>query len=699
MGSRPYWTALAGLLVALFQQQNAPRPLVHSSADYVQVDAVVRDAAGRFVGTLGKDDFELLEDGKPVAVEAVELVNLGRAGSAPAVATATANAAPAGGRVYFLVLDDLHTSPNLALRTRQTASAFVQRNLKDGDRAAVIVTSGRRDASTDLTADRSSLARAIGRFAGAQVDPRDYGDGDAAATALQNARRHQAQAALETIERVTVAARDVNATRKAMILISEGAAFDIAAASTPREIRSLVDGVIAAANRATVSIYSIDIKGPSWGGENATELSKGDTLTPLQDEARLQLEGLAHLAENTGGRMFMRASPDPQMFDAIEQATSTYYLLSYRSPAPPDGRFHRISVSVKRRGYVVDARKGYVRGVAAAVAPPAAVPRLPSGGLLMLPNYSRAIDVPDAPEAPPLDPVAPPPSAARSLPDVMARAAAYVQRYGESMLYILGRERYAQWSEHTGRYEPAVRNLESDYAIVRVGDDWQGFRDVQVVDGKPVGGPADRLARLFQDKSPDAIRQGRLIADEGARYNLGPIQRNFNTPTMALLFLQSAYQPRFRFKRGGQDTIDGRAVWKVEYQEVRKPTIIRTSSGKDMPVKGTFWIDPRDGSVVKSHMMIEIDAEVSLSNSQIVIGVPLRLQSPESHMHSSASITVTYADNAALHLLLPAEMLETYDAPITTAAAPGAGFARVNCRAVYSGFRRFGATSKVTVPK
>ena len=65
----------------------------------------------------------------------------------------------------------------------------------------------------------------------------------------------------------------------------------------------------------------------------------------------------------------------------------------------------------------------------------------------------------------------------------MARAAVYVQRYGESMLYVLGCEHYVQWVDNTGRPRSLVRNLESDYAIVRVGGDWQGLRDVQEVDG------------------------------------------------------------------------------------------------------------------------------------------------------------------------------------------------------------------------
>ena len=38
------------------------------------------------------------------------------------------------------------------------------------------------------------------------------------------------------------------------------------------------------------------------------------------------------------------------------------------------------------------------------------------------------------------------------------------------------------------------------------------------------------------------------IISESARYNIGGITRNINTPLMSLMFLDAANQPRFRFK-------------------------------------------------------------------------------------------------------------------------------------------------------
>jgi len=54
-----------------------------------QFDVVVRDKQGRIIPGLGKDDFEVLEDGKPLVVEAVDAW-----GQEPAKQTATPSAEP-----------------------------------------------------------------------------------------------------------------------------------------------------------------------------------------------------------------------------------------------------------------------------------------------------------------------------------------------------------------------------------------------------------------------------------------------------------------------------------------------------------------------------------------------------------------------------------------------------------------------------
>src|SRR5436190_16074539 len=87
--------------------------------NYVEIDANVTDAQGNFVRTLTKDDFQIVEDGKPQALTAFSMVDIPVAPVDPPLFSKTAIAAdvatnrtPFEGRVFVLVLDDLHTRFN-----------------------------------------------------------------------------------------------------------------------------------------------------------------------------------------------------------------------------------------------------------------------------------------------------------------------------------------------------------------------------------------------------------------------------------------------------------------------------------------------------------------------------------------------------------------------------------------------------------
>lgn len=283
--------------------------------------------------------------------------------------------------------------------------------------------------------------------------------------------------------------------------------------------------------------------------------------------------------------------------------------------------------------------------------------------------------------------------------DVIARASRYVVEYADRMAFVIATEEYGQYMEIPNALRPMRRMLVSEYALVRIGDDWEGFRDVFNVDSRPVNERHDRLEKLFLESPEGAVRQARQIADESARYNMGNIKRNFNTPTMALLFLQAKNLGRFKFKKNGEDKVAGIAVWKVRFEEVKKPTIIRTAAGRDMPLDGTFWINPEDGRVLKSHMQMKSDTKLGGPNTD-TLGVGARGAQRDQWdrtVHSSASVTVTYKPDAHLGLLVPAEMLETYEGPWKSSIGDEQGTSKINCRATYSDFKRFETGNKVII--
>ena len=75
------------------------------------------------------------------------------------------------------------------------------------------------------------------------------------------------------------------------------------------------------------------------------------------------------------------------------------------------------------------------------------------------------------------------------------------------------------------------------------------FRDVFEVDGHAGARPRRAADAAVPRRFAVGGEQLGRILDESARFNIGDIERNINTPMFALQFLEPANQPRFKFKR------------------------------------------------------------------------------------------------------------------------------------------------------
>jgi hypothetical protein len=189
------------------------------------------------------------------------------------------------------------------------------------------------------------------------------------------------------------------------------------------------------------------------------------------------------------------------------------------------------------------------------------------------------------------------------LAEILQRVGRYVAAYGEQAALIVASEKYTQWvTADDGRaYQP--RSLTAEFAIVKVADSigWVGFRDVIDVNGQAVANRGDRLQRLLADVNGDAS-EARRISDESARYNIGPVSRNFNVPTATLFFFRPANLSRFSFKRKGIRTIDGVETVAIQFVESKRPTMVMTRAGKDVPAEGMLWVLPEDGTIVRTQV-------------------------------------------------------------------------------------------------
>ena len=256
-----------------------------------------------------------------------------------------------------------------------------------------------------------------------------------------------------------------------------------------------------------------------------------------------------------------------------------------------------------------------------------------------------------------------------SLDLLLTRAAAYLADYEKAFSSVVSEERYVQMRTDMrvdrsplagSRY--VARELKSDViAAAGTGHAWVSFRDVYAVDGGQVRDRDERLQKLFLDPKSDPMPKARAIADEGARFNLGTVSRNVNSPEMPLTFLAADNQPRSKFKLRGTEKIDGVETRIIEFDETGRPTIVR--SGKDdLPVSGRFWVEPASGRVMKAAARFEAPG---------VIG----------------EITVTFGYIEKLRMWMPVAMDDSIKNPRET----------VTGHATYSNFRRFGVTTEIVI--
>lgn len=239
-----------------------------------------------------------------------------------------------------------------------------------------------------------------------------------------------------------------------------------------------------------------------------------------------------------------------------------------------------------------------------------------------------------------------------TLQEVLSRAAAYVESFQRKLSGLVGEETYIQEANRGAQLTNAMRTeLRSHLLLVRNGrSGYLQYRDVFEVDGRAVGDRAERFTRLFSDTSASADAQKRRILEESARFNIGDVYREMNVPLLALQFLSTENQWRFRFKRTNDAAVRientsetpgtfrvSTDVWVVEYQEREPRTIIRTIKGRDVKARGRLWIEADSGRVMMSELLTSAEG-------------------------LDTSVNVSFKSEPLLGLLVPVEMRERYRA-------------------------------------
>ena len=372
-----------------------PASTLHAQSNVVRIDVEVTDSSGKPIKGLRADQFEITDNGRVQKISTFTYSDIERLDTAgpdkatPLVIpvdspTSTADTTDAAmervrdRRLIALFFDMTSMETDDIIRAHDAAEKFLKNQMSPADLVAVVIFSTRLSVLANFTNDRPTLEKAVAQllpgaasqlanplYAAAQNGEYDVQQdtGDAYTPDQTEFNVFNTDQKLEAVEGLV----DVLAAipgRKALVEFTGGIT------QTGEENRAELRAATDAANRADVSIYSIDARGmfaTPPGGDATTAAATGTSMfsgaavfhqTDQREDSR---DTLATLATDTGGRAFFDLGDLSDAFPKIQQENNGYYLIGYDLPADVkrDGSWHAIRVKVNAPGAHVRYRNGY----------------------------------------------------------------------------------------------------------------------------------------------------------------------------------------------------------------------------------------------------------------------------------------------------------------------------------------------------
>lgn len=388
---------------------NSDEPLISVGTQLLQLDTVVVDRQGKPVDNLKKEDFELLEDGKPQEIAFFSLVRNGVAAGKAPLTPADPGSRPAEKeidevfepRYYAVVVDDLHISiPNMTY-LKKALSELVEKRIVEGDNLLIVTTSGTLGFLQQMTDDKRVMRAAVQKLSPrnrqptaapgqARITPYQAllilrNDPDAISLAVQRYIRENpgttpdlarsqvnsiarqiaqeteylTQATIETM-RTAMKALAGYRGRKAMFLATDGFLTDDYNGNGRDQITRTIDS----ATRAGVTVYSINTAGLETVGMDASNPGNADNpIVSFRIESQgisAKVDAMREIAGRTGG---FTVNNTNDLFGAFQKTMSdndVYYVLAYYPDKKPDGRFHKIQIRLRAGNYTIRGRTGYL---------------------------------------------------------------------------------------------------------------------------------------------------------------------------------------------------------------------------------------------------------------------------------------------------------------------------------------------------
>ena len=365
-------------------------PMFRSGVDLVTVNVVVRDKSGTVVKGLTREDFTVLEDGRPQTIDTFDFEEVGAPENpAPPSAIPTIlggvgrpTPAPLVGRpvvsmhdrrLVVLMFDLSSMAVEDTQRALDAARDYVTTKVGQADTVAIVTYASSLDVALDFTSDKNMLLNTIDRLNGIEglgfeemiaADPDATVDDTNGAFVADDTEFNMfnTDRRLQALRSMIDALSGIQ-QKKSLVYFSSGMN------QTGMDNRVAMRGVIDRAVRTNLSIYSADMRGlqavvpggaASQASTRGVSAFSGRGVSSAFSSMNASQDALSSLSEDTGGRAFFDRNDFGGVFDRVIADTSAYYVLGYSSTnLARDGRFRRMRIQLKRSDLKLEYRVGY----------------------------------------------------------------------------------------------------------------------------------------------------------------------------------------------------------------------------------------------------------------------------------------------------------------------------------------------------
>ncbi len=294
--------------------EDLPAP-IKVDVDVVNILASVRDKHNALIGNLEKNDFTILEDGKPQTIKYFT-----RETDLPLT--------------IGLLVDVSRSQENLIGIERNAASEFFAKVLRKKDEAFLISFGEESELLQDYTGSPRLLEQALGQL---RVSS---GVGGIGPGPVPTASQPRGTVLYDAVYLAASEKLKGEVGRKVLVLITDG---------VDQGSRMTRNQAIEAAQKADAVIYSIDYQDPSAYGPFNFGGGGGESE-------------LRRMSDETGGRVFKvdRKHTLDEVFREIQDEMRSQYAIGYTPTNDvKDGSYRRIDIKLASKDLKVQARKGY----------------------------------------------------------------------------------------------------------------------------------------------------------------------------------------------------------------------------------------------------------------------------------------------------------------------------------------------------